>query len=104
MRVAGQQDSWRIFLQTLDLPIQGESHQTSFFREDWALYQRRQEITERLFNNIVNNESHGLHGLFLNFMLVAISLVLDNLSGKRCSNSFMNYNVVHSSQIFLAKR
>ena len=55
-----------------------QSHQTSFFQKrlvfEHCTYKGRQEITECIFNNIVNSKSHKLHWLLPEFHAISYNL------------------------------
>ena len=64
-----------------------------------TLLKRRQDITERFFNQIVSNQSHRLHSLLPKYNTSHYSLRNDRhfvrpvCKAKRCQNSFINYSV-----------
>lgn len=68
-----------------------------------TLFKRRQVITEQFFNKIVTNQSHRLHSLLPETNVSRYNFrnnrrfVHPSCKTKRCQNSFINYNVVHSS-------
>ena len=64
-----------------------------------TLFKRRQDITERFFNQIVTNQSHRLHSLLPEYNASHYYLrnnrrfVHPACKTKRYQNSFINYNV-----------